>query len=369
MKLGTMLLRDAVISLGQLEDALRAQVIYGGRLGTNLIELGHIDVDTLGVYLSRSLKLPIASKERFEQVERRILREFGVELADLYTAFPLGWERNLPGTLGVAMADPKDQNAVEQLTKQCGHPIAPYVTPELRLFYYLEFHYQIVRQARFVRTGGDPERAKFATSDRRRAQPAGGMITPEAVTFAPKKPSWIRRAASVANDPEVTYREVMSMLEEATSRDQIADAIVEYAIGRFGLTAVLLIRDGNANGWRSYSATGVASQKDLDRMSLPLGGASVLQAAYDSQKPFRGQSPSAGRPIERELWKALKLDEEPDDLLVVPILVDDKVVNLVYVHGLDGAPVAEHQQSQLIELASCATAAYERLLTVAADDS
>ena len=34
MKLGTLLLRHAVIGVTQLEAALRNQVIYGGRLGT-----------------------------------------------------------------------------------------------------------------------------------------------------------------------------------------------------------------------------------------------------------------------------------------------------------------------------------------------
>ena len=51
MKLGTLLLRNAAISLTQLEAALRAQVIYGGRLGTNLVELGFVDLDALSMHL------------------------------------------------------------------------------------------------------------------------------------------------------------------------------------------------------------------------------------------------------------------------------------------------------------------------------
>jgi hypothetical protein len=45
MKLGTLLLRNAAIGLAQLEAALRNQVLYGGRLGTNLVELGFIDLE------------------------------------------------------------------------------------------------------------------------------------------------------------------------------------------------------------------------------------------------------------------------------------------------------------------------------------
>ena len=52
MKLGTLLLRNAAIGLSQLEAALRNQVLYGGRLGTNLVELGFIDLELLGSYLA-----------------------------------------------------------------------------------------------------------------------------------------------------------------------------------------------------------------------------------------------------------------------------------------------------------------------------
>src|SRR5215213_5421781 len=108
MKLGTILLRDAVISLTQLEEALRAQVLTGGRLGTNLVELDFIDVDRLGHYLSRILDVPVATAERFAAAPRNLILEFGRELADLYTAFPLGVVDGETLGLEVAMADPRD---------------------------------------------------------------------------------------------------------------------------------------------------------------------------------------------------------------------------------------------------------------------
>ena len=43
MKLGTALVKEGVITPEQLEEALKAQVIFGGKLGTNLIELGYLD--------------------------------------------------------------------------------------------------------------------------------------------------------------------------------------------------------------------------------------------------------------------------------------------------------------------------------------
>ena len=62
MKLGTLLLRNAAIGLSQLEAALRNQVLYGGRLGTNLVELGFLDLELLSTYLAELTGLPVATR-------------------------------------------------------------------------------------------------------------------------------------------------------------------------------------------------------------------------------------------------------------------------------------------------------------------
>ncbi|MBW1871983.1 MAG: general secretion pathway protein GspE, partial [Deltaproteobacteria bacterium] len=51
--LGSLLIADGVCSVQQIEDAIQNQVILGGRMGTNLVELGVIDEETLAHYLSR----------------------------------------------------------------------------------------------------------------------------------------------------------------------------------------------------------------------------------------------------------------------------------------------------------------------------
>jgi hypothetical protein len=43
MKLGEILIRDGVLTKRQLDIALKAQLLVGGHLGTNLIELGYVD--------------------------------------------------------------------------------------------------------------------------------------------------------------------------------------------------------------------------------------------------------------------------------------------------------------------------------------
>ena len=155
VKLGTRLLRDGVIGLSELEAGLRAQVLYGGRLGTNLVELGFLDVETLGRYLALSLGAPEATGERFESVSPDVIERFGADHARAFTAFPLGPEPD--GTFAVAVLNPLDTISLLDLEKAIGEAIRPYTAAEMRIYYYLEKHYKIERTIRFVRTSSAPQ--------------------------------------------------------------------------------------------------------------------------------------------------------------------------------------------------------------------
>ena len=156
MKLGTLLLRNAAISLTQLEAALRAQVLYGGRLGTNLVELGFVDLDALAEYLGELTQLPVATRAVLEAARPEALALIDAAMAERLGAMPLHVMPPPDAGLGVAMIEPFDLGAVEELAQKAGMPIRPYVVPELRLLYYLERAYGLPRKARFVRAGSPP---------------------------------------------------------------------------------------------------------------------------------------------------------------------------------------------------------------------
>lgn len=356
-----MLLRDAVISLTQLETALRTQVLYGGRLGTNLVELGFIDVDTLGEYLARILEVPVASGELFEAVDQTIIDEFGRELAELYGAFPLGFEDD-DNTLAVALIDPRGHAAIAQLEKQCGHPVAPYTAAELRIFYHIEKHYGLERKARYVRSGTQ-RRAPGYADDRRRTQAPAGIAMPPAMRLEPRSKRRPTIEPQLAQpNPRLDYRDACDRIDGAEHRNAIADVLVEYAIGRFETCVVFLVRDANALGWRYYSGSERGTSEAVERLGLPLGGTSVLQASYDRGRPYRGGSPSAGQPVERRLWDAIGLAHAPAEVFVVPVMVRQRVVNLVYVHGFGGASLEDSYADELLELCVRASEAYVRLI-------
>ena len=127
MKLGTLLLRNAAIGLSQLEGALRNQVLYGGRLGTNLVELGFIDLELLSTYLAELTGYPLATPTQLDGADLDLLDRLGSDDAHRLRAIPLGDLGNTQ-TLSVAMVDPTDTRAISELSEKLGAKITPYVS-------------------------------------------------------------------------------------------------------------------------------------------------------------------------------------------------------------------------------------------------
>jgi hypothetical protein len=371
MKLGTLLLRNAAIGLSQLESALRNQVLYGGRLGTNLVELGFIDLELLSAYLAELSGYPIATPTLLDVVDATLLAKLGADDAHALRAIPLG---KIPGAepgqiqIAVAMVEPTRPESLDILRARFQVPIVPYVVPELRALYYLEKHFGLPRRARFIRSARPGVAEAVAapapaqpSADRRKSQPLQGMVMPPAFTLEPRR----RRASQAPALPGVpittTYTAACDAIDTSTHRDQIGEALVDYAKGRVEALVLFLIRDGNALGWGGYVAGGVPKTA-IEEISLPLGGASSLQSAHDAGQPFVGPPPSAARPVESKLWQALGTNPEPAVVIVVPVMVRQRAVNLIYAHPLPGASPTAQLVHELNDLANRAQTAYLRLI-------
>lgn len=359
MRLGTLLLRNATVSPTQLDTALRTQVLCGGRLGTNLVELGFLSIDGLTAHLGELFELPVATSHQLDRVTADTARLLDTRVAERHGMIPLGFLQPFRNALAVAMIDPRDNASIERVAVDIGAPIAPYVVPELRALYYLEKLYGVSRTARYVRPG--TRRGTAATDERRRTQPPGGLAAPPPLRIEPRRDR--RDSATpggIGGLPPVDFQSACERVDAATNRDEIAQVFLDFAIARFAALAIFLVRDGNALGWRSYTPAGPTPQP-IAELSLPIGGVSALQTANDEGRPYLGPPPSAGHPTETSLWSALGV-EPASEVFTAPILARHRVVNLLYAHplaarGFDAATIQELRQ-----LAERASAAYQRLI-------
>ena len=369
MHLGTLLLRDGVIGLSDLEAGLRSQILHGGRLGTNLVECGALDLDTLGDYLAAIHDAPVATPARFQRVDPSVPELVPPELAESLGVFPIGFDDDDRTMLALAMTNPRDLDAVEALVEITGLAIVRYVAPELRIRYHLERVYGITREARFVRAGTVASAPRHR-GERRRMQPPRGLELPPALRVAARQRhvETDDDANAATNDPRpppakpVGLDALMTSLDAAESREHVGDAIARFAKGRVDVLAALTVRDGNAIGWRC--ARGDGEEESIARLSIPLGGASSLQAAYDAGQRFSGPPPAPGRPAEARLWAALDISDAPDEVAVIPVMLGERVVNLLYIHPRPGDGLGS-AADELAVLAEHIGETYVRLIRAA----
>jgi hypothetical protein len=155
-RLGELLVAAGVLSAEQIEQALRAQVMWGARLGTNLIELGFLDLDSLSSALGQQHGLPAALARHFERVDRELQLLLSPDVAHKFSVVPLlrvGEERQVV----IASTAPLPPKALAIVADElCIDPrqLIPSIAAELRVKYQLERVYGITRPSRFMRSPG-----------------------------------------------------------------------------------------------------------------------------------------------------------------------------------------------------------------------
>ncbi len=154
-RLGELLVATKLLTAEQLEQALRAQVMWGGRLGTNIIELGFLDLDQLSTALGRQHQLPAALARHFDMADTVLQKRLSSEFADKYGAVPL--LKVASGKVVVAALGIVDARGVGIIADELGTSpmnLVVSVAAELRIRYHLERVFGIPRGARFLRSRG-----------------------------------------------------------------------------------------------------------------------------------------------------------------------------------------------------------------------
>jgi hypothetical protein len=148
--LGDYLLKKGFITNEDLEEALQYQVIYGGKLGTNLLEMGLIDDDELTVALSKVMGTPAADPDELKNIPREVIKLIPESMAEEFRCFPVKVEGR---RLFLVMEYPNNLQAIDEISFKTGLIVKPLITPEVRFIAATERYYNISRQLRYVDTG------------------------------------------------------------------------------------------------------------------------------------------------------------------------------------------------------------------------
>ena len=157
MKLGEMLVRDGRLTPEQLGQSIAQQKTSGGRLGTVMVELGFLDLDTLTIFLGVELSTPVATRAALEKAKKRAVQILKPEIAAHYRCIPLLIQER---QVIAAIEDPHDMESLDELLRITGYRVVPRVAPEVRIHLYLERYYGIERPPRFTSIVDSPIAAR-----------------------------------------------------------------------------------------------------------------------------------------------------------------------------------------------------------------
>ncbi len=128
-RLGELLVREQIISLAQLQKAQDEQRKSGVRLGYSLTKLGIIDEEQLTSFLSRQYGVPSINLAEFE-IQIEVVQLIPPELAKRHQLMPVN---RAGATLIVAMADPSNIYAIDDLKFRTGLNIEVVVASEVAI--------------------------------------------------------------------------------------------------------------------------------------------------------------------------------------------------------------------------------------------
>lgn len=153
-RLGELLVSANLVPADKVEQAARAQVVWGARLGTNLIELGAITLDDLSRALGQQHGVPAALERHFDKADPELQAQLAPEVAREFSVVPL--VRLSPQRIAVVALDPLRKGALEALA--AAYAVDPKdgivysVAAEMRVLYHLERVYKIARPTRYLRS-------------------------------------------------------------------------------------------------------------------------------------------------------------------------------------------------------------------------
>lgn len=256
-RLGELLVAARLLSLEQVEQALRAQVVWGGRLGTNLVELGFIDLDGLSRALGRQHGLPAALERHFEKADPELQRKIEPEQAERWEIIPL-LRVGPDEKVAIASMGPlttATRFAIAQALDIEARELVISVAAEQRMRYQLERVYGIARSARFLRARGptippfpDLEFENEATSEAGAAipveiePPASEPVVAEPATADP--PEAVPEPVPAPGEVSVQPPEALAaMIDEATAQASVPPPADDEPSGRARRTYVKTLAD------------------------------------------------------------------------------------------------------------------------------
>ena len=157
VRIGELLLKEKRITPEQLQEALNHQKAHGGKLGLNLVKLGLVKDEEITALLSRQYGVPSINLGDFD-IDPTVIKLIPAETAQKYQILPLS---RAGATLTIAMTDPTNVFAMDDIKFMTGYNVEPVVASEAAVVDAIQRYYNLAAKA--VGGGnGQPSALDFA---------------------------------------------------------------------------------------------------------------------------------------------------------------------------------------------------------------
>src|SRR5262245_25740824 len=163
VRIGELLLKEKLITAEQLQQALGQQKSNGGKLGYNLVKMGFVKDEQITALLSKQYGVPAINLANFK-IDLTIIKLVPTETARKYQIIPLSRSGS---TLTIAMTDPTNVFAMDDIKFMTGYTVEPVVASEIAIGDAIEKYYPSGKAGAAPAAGakgGKPGAAAPATS-------------------------------------------------------------------------------------------------------------------------------------------------------------------------------------------------------------
>ena len=402
-ELAAVLLKLKLVNREQIEEAADAQILNGGRLGTNLVELGHLSEQQLAEALQTLHRLPALHGEIEPHANALLLIK--PEWCDKHNLVPLRVEGN---KLYIGLLQPYSPEQLKLLGDRLALEVQQIIIPEFRMNQLLRKYAKAFRPVRPIDLTHAAQKAKADAEAEAQKPPdelmsedefqqlyaqalSGGRHTDldqahaeHAATdhtapshedhpdsplrgMAPVKPPMTLQPSPAlpasrpaeksgpARMEPLSFAEAQSMLAQIHDREGIAHVVMRFAASKFTRAVLFTIHGEVATGWEGVG-DGLAGNR-ARRVAIPISPEGTLKLVRESRSHFIG-------PLKRDaaIEGFFKLiGGAPKTSLVMPILARGRVVNFVYADNGANQPTTP-DISELLILTQRVGRAYEEFL-------
>ncbi len=336
-----MLQNAELITREQFDEALENRVLYGGKIGTSLIELGYIGEDELARFLSSKLAVPFIAVEKLLAIPPHIIELIPRDIALTYRAIPLHREKK---RLYLVMSDPTDLKAIDEISFITGFIIKPVIAPEVRLVQALGKYYGIEVDRRYQqiierieeekqKALPPPPEPPVVPRTQRYTVPVAPQLAPELSELPPREEEleevelvddeeWIKRVGLYSTDA------VSKTLAWAKDREEIATILIDYLRQKFDRAALFVIRGDAAFGWKGVNRRTDISH--IEKINIPFVGPSVLKTVAEGGTYYLG--PISETPLNNMMLEGLG-GSKHGSILLLPLIISGRVVSILHLEG------------------------------------